>query len=48
MTAEARRAIADGVVTGRQIAKLEQAMAVIDQDLGAIHLLGKLAACEPG
>lgn len=41
---EARRAIADGVVTGGMIAKLEEAMAVIDQGVGAIHILGKLAA----
>jgi acetylglutamate kinase len=42
--AEARQAIADGVVTGGMIAKLEEAMAVIDQGVGAIHILGKLAA----
>jgi acetylglutamate kinase len=42
--ADARRAIADGVVTGGMIAKLEEAMAVIDQGVGAIHILGKLAA----
>ena len=42
--AEARRAIADGVVTGGMIAKLEEAMAVIDQGVGAIHILGNLAA----
>jgi acetylglutamate kinase len=41
--AEARRAIADGVVTGGMITKLEEAMAVIDQGVGAIHILGKLA-----
>lgn len=53
--AEARQAIADGVVTGGMIAKLEEAMAVVDQGVGAIHILGKLgpgdlvrAAREPG
>ncbi|HET9626304.1 MAG TPA: acetylglutamate kinase [Kofleriaceae bacterium] len=42
--AEAKQAITDGVVTGGMIAKLEEAMAVIDQGVGAIHILGKLAA----
>jgi len=42
--AEARAAIADGVVTGGMIAKLEEAMAVVDQGVGAIHILGKLGA----
>lgn len=42
--AEARQAIADGVVTGGMIAKLEEAMAVIDQGVGAIHIVGKLGA----
>jgi acetylglutamate kinase len=42
--AEAKAAIADGVVTGGMIAKLDEAMAVIDQGVGAIHILGKLAA----
>jgi acetylglutamate kinase len=53
--AEAQQAIADGVVTGGMIAKLEEAMAVVDQGVGAIHILGKLgpgdlvrAAREPG
>jgi len=53
--AEARAAIADGVVTGGMIPKLEEAMAVIDQGVGAIHILGKLgpgdlsrAVREPG
>jgi acetylglutamate kinase len=41
--AEARAAIADGVVTGGMIAKLEEAMAVIDRGVGAIHIVGKLA-----
>lgn len=42
--AEARAAIGSGVVTGGMIAKLEEAMAVVDQGVGAIHILGKLAA----
>jgi acetylglutamate kinase len=42
--AEARQAIAEGVVTGGMTTKLEEAMAVIDQGVGAIHILGKLAA----
>jgi len=42
--AEAKQAIADGIVTGGMIAKLEEAMAVIDQGVGAIHILGKLGA----
>ncbi|MEJ7603705.1 MAG: acetylglutamate kinase [Kofleriaceae bacterium] len=42
--AEARAAIADGTVSGGMIPKLEEAMAVIDQGVGAIHILGKLAA----
>lgn len=41
--AEARDAITAGVVTGGMITKLEEAMAVIDQGVGAIHILGKLA-----
>lgn len=41
--ADAKAAIANGVVTGGMIAKLEEAMAVIDQGVGAIHILGKLA-----
>jgi acetylglutamate kinase len=41
---EAREAIASGVVTGGMIPKLEEAMAVVDQGVGAIHILGKLAA----
>ena len=39
---EAREAIVRGVVTGGMIAKLEEAMAVIDRGVGAIHILGKL------
>jgi len=53
--AEATEAIRTGVVTGGMIAKLEEAMAVIDQGVGAIHILGKLgkgdlvrAVREPG
>ena len=53
--AEARQAITDGSVTGGMIPKLEEAMAVIDQGVGAIHILGKLgpgdlvrAVREPG
>ena len=41
--AEAKAAIADGTVTGGMIPKLEEAMAVVDQGVGAIHILGKLA-----
>lgn len=41
--AQARAAIADGTVVGGMIPKLEEAMAVIDQGVGAIHILGKLA-----
>jgi acetylglutamate kinase len=53
--AEARKAIETGVVTGGMIPKLEEAMAVVDQGVGAIHILGKLgpgdlvrAIREPG
>jgi acetylglutamate kinase len=42
--AEARDAIKTGVVTGGMIPKLEEAMAVVDQGVGAIHILGKLGA----
>jgi len=35
--AEAQQAITDGSVTGGMIAKFEEAMAVIDQGIGAIH-----------
>ena len=42
--AEAKAAIADGTVSGGMIPKLEEAMAVIDQGVGAIHILGKLGA----
>ena len=40
--AEARAAIADGTVTGGMIAKLEEALAVIDGGVAAVHILGKL------
>jgi acetylglutamate kinase len=40
--AEARAAIVNGTVTGGMIPKLEEAMAVVDQGVGAIHILGKL------
>ena len=53
--AEARDAIKTGVVSGGMIPKLEEAMAVVDQGVGAIHILGKLgpgdlvrAVREPG
>jgi acetylglutamate kinase len=42
--AEAKQAITDGIVTGGMIPKLEEAMAVVDQGVGAIHILGKLGA----
>lgn len=42
--AEAKAAIADGTVTGGMIPKLEEAIGVIDQGVGAIHILGKLGA----
>ncbi len=42
--AEARDAIKTGVVSGGMIPKLEEAMAVVDQGVGAIHILGKLGA----
>jgi acetylglutamate kinase len=42
--ADARAAIADGTVTGGMIAKLEEAIAVVDHGVGALHILGKLAA----
>jgi len=52
---EARRAIADGTVTGGMIPKLEEAIAVVTGGVGAIHILGRLspgdlgrAADEPG
>ena len=42
--AEVRRAIADGTVSGGMIPKLEEAVAVIDRGVGAIHILGRLRA----
>ncbi len=42
--AEARAAIEQQVVTGGMIAKLEEAMDVVDRGVGAIHILGKLGA----
>ncbi|MBI4511948.1 MAG: acetylglutamate kinase [Deltaproteobacteria bacterium] len=41
---DARRAIASGAVTGGMIPKLEEAISVLDQGVGAIHILGKLAS----
>ena len=40
--AEARRAIETGVVTGGMIPKLEEALAVLDAGVGAIHILGRI------
>ena len=40
--AEARAAIADGTVTGGMIAKLDEALAVIEGGVSAVHILGKL------
>lgn len=42
--AEAKQAIVDKVVTGGMIPKLEEAMSVIDQGVGSIHILGKLSS----
>ena len=42
---EARQAIADGVVTGGMIPKLEEAIAVLGTGVKAIHILGRL---KPG
>jgi acetylglutamate kinase len=42
--AEAQAAIRDGVVTGGMIPKLEEAIAVVREGVGAIHILGKLGA----
>ena len=41
--AQARDAIKSGVISGGMIPKVEEAMAVVDQGVGAIHILGKLA-----
>lgn len=42
--AEAHAAIKDGIVTGGMIPKLEEAIAVVNEGVGAIHILGKLGA----
>ncbi|MDX2086881.1 MAG: acetylglutamate kinase, partial [Kofleriaceae bacterium] len=42
--AEAHAAIKDGIVTGGMIPKLEEAIAVVNDGVGAIHILGKLGA----
>lgn len=42
--AQARAAIEDGTVSGGMIPKLQEAMAVVDRGVGAIHILGKLGA----
>jgi acetylglutamate kinase len=42
--AQAKQAIAEGVVTGGMIPKLEEAIAVLGTGVRAIHILGKLAA----
>src|SRR5262249_29692456 len=42
--AQARQAIAEGVVTGGMIPKLEEAIAVLGTGVKAIHILGKLQA----
>lgn len=50
--AEARRAIADGVVTGGMIPKLEEAFGPLDAGVGAVHIVapGEVAraVAEPG
>lgn len=53
--AEARAAIAEGVVTGGMIPKLEEAIGVLGEGVGAIHIVGRLgvgdlvrAVREPG
>ena len=53
--AEARQAIVDGVVTGGMIPKIEESLNVLDQGVGAIHIVGTLnqgdliaAVAEPG
>ncbi len=43
--AQANAAIADGTVQGGMIPKLEESMRVLENDVGAIHIVGKL---EPG
>lgn len=41
--AHARRAIADGTVTGGMIPKIEEAIAVLAEGVRAIHIVGRLA-----
>ncbi len=41
--AQAKQAITEGIVTGGMIPKLEEAIAVVDKGVGAIHILGKLS-----
>lgn len=43
--AEARQAIADGVIQGGMIPKIEEALEILDSGVGAVHILGSL---EPG
>lgn len=51
---EARQAIADGTVVGGMIPKLEEALEILHQGIGAVHILGpgagalEQAAREPG
>lgn len=49
---EARAAIADGTITGGMIPKLEEAIAVLDAGVRAVHILGAAdllrAVLEPG
>ena len=40
----ARLAISEGTIAGGMIPKVEEALAVLDGGVGAIHILGKLAA----
>lgn len=44
--AEARRAIASGVIQGGMIPKIEEALEVLDSGVGAIHILGALKGGE--
>jgi acetylglutamate kinase len=45
LTAEAARlAISEGTIAGGMIPKVEEALAVLDGGVGAIHILGKLSA----
>ncbi|MDP6945319.1 MAG: acetylglutamate kinase [Myxococcota bacterium] len=43
---EARAAIADGVIKGGMIPKIEESLSVLDQSVGAIHICGALRAGE--